>query len=72
MKNIEQKDDSKFNGQFDILAISKEKPHKVALIELKYGSGALGGKSGIHKHIEDFKKYQDKNYFDKGGILRCN
>lgn len=64
-KSQQQKKDSKFNGRFDIMAISKEKPHKVALIELKYGSSAIGGKSGIYKHIEDFSKYQAKNYFDK-------
>ncbi|MDP3451640.1 MAG: hypothetical protein Q8R90_01685, partial [Bacteroidales bacterium] len=63
--NKQQRDDAKFNGRFDIIAISKEKPHKVVLIELKYGSGAIGGKSGIYKHINDFKKYQDKSYFNK-------
>jgi hypothetical protein len=61
----QQKDEAKFNGRFDIMAISKKKPHKVALIELKYGNGAIGGESGIFKHIEDFKKYKDKNYFNK-------
>ncbi|MGM0408599.1 MAG: hypothetical protein ACQERU_11485 [Bacteroidota bacterium] len=64
-ENQQQKDDTKFYGRFDIMAISKKKPHKVALIELKYGSGAIGGKSGIFKHIDDFKKYQDKSYYDK-------
>jgi hypothetical protein len=64
-ENEQQKKDAKFNGRFDIIAISKERPHKVALIELKYGSGAIGGKSGIYKHIEDFNKYQFSNYFDK-------
>ena len=64
-ENQQQKDDAKFNGRFDIMAISKQKPHKVALIELKYGSGAIGGKSGIYKHIDDFKKFQDKSYYDK-------
>jgi len=68
-ENQQQKDDAKFNGRFDIIAISKEKPHKVALIELKYGIGAIGGKSGIYKHIEDFKKYQDKDYFDKQEVI---
>lgn len=63
--NQQQKDEAKFNGRFDIIAITKEKPHKVALIELKYGNGAIGGKSGIFKHIADFKRYKDKNYFDK-------
>jgi hypothetical protein len=64
-ENQRQKDDTKFYGRFDIMAISKKKPHKVAFIELKYGSGAIGGKSGIYKHIDDFKKYQDKSYYDK-------
>jgi hypothetical protein len=64
-ENQQQKDDAKFYGRFDIMAISKKKPHKVALIELKYESGAIGGKSGICKHIDDFKKYQDKSYYDK-------
>lgn len=64
-ENQQQKNDAKFYGRFDIMAISKKKPHKVALIELKYGSGAIGGKSGIFKHIDDFKKYQDKSYYDK-------
>lgn len=64
-ENQQQKNEAKFNGRFDIMAISKKKPHKVALIELKYGNGAIGGESGIFKHIEDFKKYKDKNYFNK-------
>lgn len=64
-ENQQQKNEAKFNGRFDIMAISKQKPHKIALIELKYGSGAIGGESRIFKHIEDFKKYKDKNYFNK-------
>jgi hypothetical protein len=67
-ENQQRKDDEKFNGRFDIIAISKQQPHRVAFIELKYGSGAIGGDSGIYKHIEDFKKYYDKNYFDKQEI----
>ena len=42
------------HGRFDIIAISKESPHKVALIELKYGNHALGGDSGIREYIKDF------------------
>jgi len=34
------------------------------LIELKYGSGSLGGSSGIYKHVEDFTKFCDKNFFE--------
>jgi hypothetical protein len=60
----QQRSDAGFNGRFDIIAISKKTPHIVAVIELKYGAKAIGGKSGIYKHIEDFKKYQDKRYFD--------
>ena len=45
------------HGRFDIIAISKERPHKVALIELKYGKHALGGDSGIRAHIKDFYQF---------------
>jgi len=64
-ENKQAKNDAEFYGRFDIIAIAKKKPHIVALIELKYGSGAIGGESGISKHIEDFKKYQDNSYFNK-------
>jgi len=63
-KSQAERDKEKFNGRFDIIAISTECPHKVALIELKYGSGAIGGKSGIYKHVEDFHKFKEKNYFE--------
>lgn len=49
--------------RFDIIAISKSKPHCVALIELKYGSGAIGGESGIQKHIKDYKTFHDEKGF---------
>lgn len=62
--NKQEKKEADFNGRFDIIALSKAKPHKVALIELKYGSGAIGGKSGIYKHVEDFTKFCDKDYFN--------
>ncbi|MCX6230849.1 MAG: hypothetical protein NTZ33_04840 [Bacteroidetes bacterium] len=63
-KNQKEKDKTDFNGRFDIIALSKEKPHKVALIELKYGKGAIGGKSGIYKHVKDFNKFCDKGFFE--------
>lgn len=53
-----------FNGRFDIIAISKDAPHKIAFIELKYGAGAIGGNSGIRKHIQDFVTFNGK---DKSG-----
>lgn len=54
-----QNDIPLFDGRFDILAISKQRPHRVAVIELKYGEGAIGGKSGIVKHIMDFRNFQN-------------
>jgi len=62
--NKAEKKEADFNGRFDIIALSKMKPHKVALIELKYGSGAIGGTSGIYKHVEDFSKFCEKGYFE--------
>lgn len=47
-------------GRFDIIAVSKKAPHQVALIELKYGSTALGGDSGIRIHIKDFYEFFKK------------
>lgn len=35
------------------------------MIELKYGSGAIGGKSGIYKHVEDYIKFCEKGYFEQ-------
>jgi hypothetical protein len=62
--NRAEKKEADFNGRFDIIALSKIKPHKVALIELKYGSGAIGGTSGIYKHVADFSKFCEKGYFE--------
>ena len=50
-------------GRFDIIAITKDKPHKVALIELKYGVDAIGGKSGIVKHADDFIEFTNKEIY---------
>jgi len=63
--NNREKEKANFKARFDIIAISKSKPHKVALIELKYGKKAIGGKSGIYKHIDDFIKFIYKNYFEQ-------
>ncbi|MHB1485316.1 MAG: hypothetical protein ACYCYI_11725 [Saccharofermentanales bacterium] len=46
------------HGRFDIIAISKNKPYQIALIELKYGCSAY---SGISKKIVDPIKKQDAN-----------
>ena len=63
--NQTEKNKAKLNGRFDIIAISKTTPHKVALIELKYGNAAIGGKSGIFKHVSDFSKFCDLKFYDK-------
>jgi hypothetical protein len=54
---------SGFRGRFDIIAISKESPHKVALIELKYGARAFDDKGGIYEHIDNFSKFKKTGYF---------
>lgn len=56
-----QSDEPKFDGRFDILAISKKKPYRIAVIELKYGSEAIGGSSGVVKHIKDFCNFAQSN-----------
>jgi hypothetical protein len=61
--NQNEKKEAAFNSRFDIIALSKAKPHRIALIELKYGIGAIGKKSGIYKHVKDFAKFCEKNYF---------
>ena len=64
--------DSSVGARFDLLAvrwlasqrrnISKCRP---ALIELKYGDGALGGSAGLIKHLEDVSRILlDKGRFD--------
>lgn len=63
-KDKNEKAMADFNGRFDIIALSKDKPHRVALIELKYGKGAIGGNSGIFKHVEDFNKFCDKGFYE--------
>ncbi len=54
--------DGKFLGRFDIIAISKTVPHQVAIIELKYNNKAIGGDSGVVKHLEDFYLFQQSSY----------
>lgn len=54
--------------RFDIIAISKSKPYKIALIELKYGCGAIGGKSGIRTHIKDFYSFHKNDGTNKFGF----
>lgn len=63
--NQKEKDEAKLNARFDIIALSKKEPHKVALIELKYGINAISGKSGIYKHVKDYVRFCDKGFFEE-------
>ncbi|MBE6239337.1 MAG: hypothetical protein E7113_04700 [Bacteroidales bacterium] len=51
------------NWRFDIIAIEKAVPHNVALIELKYGSKAVSGKSGIRKHVKDYYSFHKEGSY---------
>ncbi|MCQ2336884.1 MAG: hypothetical protein MJ010_06875 [Paludibacteraceae bacterium] len=53
--------------RYDIIAVSKDSEHRVALIELKYGNMAIGGNSGIRTHIKDFY-----NFFKKDADGGCD
>lgn len=57
--NNQEEKDSCMASRMDIIAISKEAPHRVAVIELKYGSKSVSGSAGVLKHIEDFKTLKD-------------
>lgn len=86
--------DSDLNARFDMLAVrwlaSQRKNGnncRVALIEMKYGDGALGGKAGLTKHLKDIdtlisdhNKYKSLietielqfNQLDELGLLNFN
>lgn len=51
--------------RYDIIAVSKDPEHRVALIELKYGTRAIGGDSGIRTHIKDFYSFYKKKDFNE-------
>lgn len=57
--NNQAEKDSCMSSRMDIIAISKEAPHRVAVIELKYGSKSLDGSAGVMKHIQDFKTLKE-------------
>lgn len=61
LKGKEQAED----WRFDIIAITREAPFRVALIELKYGKGALKEPSGIRSHVLDFYGFHKRNDFVK-------
>jgi hypothetical protein len=43
-KNKKERDEAGFSGRFDIIALSKEQPHRVALIKVNYGGGTIDEK----------------------------
>ena len=52
-------------GRFDIIAVNK-KNFEVALIELKVGKDAIGGKSGLLKHAQDWNyAYIENDLFNQ-------
>lgn len=54
------------DGRFDLIAISKNSPYRVALIEVKYNAVSFDGKSGVRSHIEDYYKFfKNPNSFDR-------
>lgn len=63
-KNIQHRMNAEFQARFDFIAVSKKAPHRIALIELKYGSGSIGGDSGIYKHVKDFNNFKRNDFFN--------
>lgn len=61
-KSLRGKDTAE-DWRFDIIAISKTAPYRVALIELKYGKQAIGGKSGVRTHVKDFYAFHKENRY---------
>jgi hypothetical protein len=63
--------DRELNARFDVLAVRwlasgrrDGSRCRVALMEMKYGDGALGGKAGLLKHLEDIDALvSDKNKY---------
>lgn len=61
------------NARFDIVALewisessarrlSRGYKPKLVIFEMKYGDGALTGKSGIRKHLDDFKTFMSDTF----------
>ncbi len=55
----------------DMVAVDKN--GQLAIIELKYSEGSLGGKSGIKKHYEDINEFADdgkiSGFYDEMSIV---
>ncbi len=65
--------DSSSNGQFDIIALQwnstssdhKQKNVELAFIEVKQGFKSVSTKSGLLKHISDYKKFTNSSTFEE-------
>jgi hypothetical protein len=66
--NNQAEKDSCMASRMDIIAISKEAPHRVAIIELKYGSKSINGNAGVMKHIQDFRTLKEGSIHDGSRI----
>ena len=62
-KSLRGKDTAE-DWRFDIIAISKVAPFRVALIELKYDKEAIKGKSGVRTHVRDFYTFHKENRYE--------
>ena len=62
--NNQAEKDSGMASRMDIIAISKKTPHRVAVIELKYGSKSISGNAGVLKHIQDFRTLKEGSIHD--------
>lgn len=57
--NNQEEKNSGMSSRMDIIAVSKDAPHRVAVIELKYGNKSIDGSAGIVKHIQDFRTLKE-------------
>lgn len=64
-QNPKDKEHPDYNARFDIVAISRKAPYRIAIIELKYGRESVSGDSGIMKHVSDFYKFGKYRYFER-------
>lgn len=64
-QNPKDKEHPDYNARFDIVAISKKTPYRIAIIELKYGRESVSGDSGIMKHVSDFYKFVKYRYYER-------
>ena len=57
--------DGKKSGEFDIIAVSTGEKHRIAIIELKVGSGAFSSSSGLSSHAKEWKYFLENNRYEQ-------